>query len=432
MNYDILIRGKYILTMDKSHAWIEGGAVLVEKDKIVKVCAAKNLPGDLKAEKTIEAGIVMPGLVNTHTHAAMAYFRGLADDLPLGEWLEKHIWPAEAKFVNPEFVRESGALAVLEMIKSGTTLFNDMYFFVDDLAGAAADAGIRAMIGEAIVDFPAPSYKSADEALDIIQGQLSKYHDKELIDILLNPHSVYACSEETLLKVLDLARRHKAGIHMHISETRKEVDDLAKGKGRSPARYLSDLGFFDNHVIAAHSIWLDGSDIAIYREKDLGVSHNPISNMKLASGTAPIPKMTEQGITVGLGTDGAASNNALDLFSEMRACALLHKADNADPAVMDAEQVVRMATIDGAKVLNKDATVGSLEPGKKADIITINTNKPHLTPIYNPYSHLVYCANSGDVENVIINGRVIMENREVKTMDEDVILNKANKFKIRK
>jgi len=424
MNCDLIIKGKYILPMDDKLTVIKDGFVAVLKNKIVAVDAGDEIK-NYQAGETINAGnsIIMPGMINTHTHAAMSYFRGLADDLPLDIWLNQHIWPAEAKYVNADFVKKAGELACLEMLKAGVTSYNDMYFFGQAMAEPAERANLRALVGITGIDFKDPG-QALKEAVELSK----QYKNNEFIKIVLAPHAVYTCSKENLLKIKKAAEAENLRIHIHVSETKKEVEDAKQKFGKSPVEYLDELGMLSEKVIAAHSVWLSDNDLEIYKNRGVKVAHCPISNMKLASGSAPLKRMLELGITVGLGTDGAASNNTLDLFSDMRACALMHKVNNFDPTAISAKEVVKMATMGGAKAIGMEKEIGSLEVGKKADIITINLNKPHLMPIYDPYSHLVYCVNGEDVENVIVNGKVIMKNREVKTLDEEKILKQAEKF----
>jgi 5-methylthioadenosine/S-adenosylhomocysteine deaminase len=426
MNCDLIVKGKYVLPMDDELSIIKDGFVAVSKNKIVAVGAGDEIK-NYQAGETIDTGdsIIMPGLVNTHTHAAMTYFRGLADDLPLDIWLNQHIWPAEAKYVNADFVKQAGELACLEMIKAGVTTYNDMYFFGEAMAAPAIKANLRAVVGITILDFKNPA-EGISEAVSLAR----EYKDNELVKIILAPHAIYTCSKENLLKIKQIAETENMRLHIHVSETKKEVDDCLAAHGKTPVEYLDELGLASGKLTAAHSVWLEDNDLEIYKKRGVKVAHCPISNMKLASGAAPLKRMLEMGITVGLGTDGAASNNTLDLFSDMRACALMHKVNNFDPTAISACEVVKMATIDGAKVIGEDKEIGSLQIGKKADIITINLNKPHLVPIFNPYSHLVYCVNSDDVENVIVGGKVIMKNREVKTLDEEKIMGEAKKFKL--
>lgn len=417
--------------MNDSLDIIKDGMIVVSKNKIVDVGRQFDLEDKYEATEIINTGnsIVMPGLINTHTHAAMVYFRGLADDLPLQEWLEKYIWPAEAKFVSPDFIKKASELACLEMIKSGTTCFNDMYFFEEETAKIAFKSGMRAVIGECILNFPTPSCKTSDETIKKTEELISNFINNELVSVAFAPHSIYTCSKDVLEKVRQTAK-DKELIHIHISETKKEVDDCKKERSKSPVAYLDEIGLLGENVMAAHSIWLDKKDLEIYKKRGVKVSHCPMSNKKLASGIALVPEMLKIGITVSLGTDSVASNNTLDMFSDMRTCALLHKVNKLDPTVVTARQVIKMATIDGARVLELGDKIGSLEVGKRADIITINLNKPHLVPMYDPYSHLAYCVGGEDVNDVIINGKVIMRNREVKTIDEKKILAEANQFSI--
>jgi len=432
MDCDLIIKGKYVLPIDEKLSVIKDGMVIIDKGKIIDLGEKRILAKKYNGKEIIDAkdSIVMPGLINTHTHAAMSYFRGLADDLPLKIWLEEYIWPAEAKFLNPGFIKQSAELACLEMLKSGITCFNDMYFFEEITASVAEQFGLRAVLGEAILNFPTPSCATPAETINKTLELYQKFKNSQLIKVILAPHSIYTCAGEILKKVKFLADRYNLLIHSHISETKKEVEDSQKKYLKSPIEYLDSLNFLSDKVIAAHSVWLSGNDLKIYQDRGVKVSHCPMSNMKLASGVALLPQMIKRGITVGLGTDSAASNNTLDLFTDMRACALLHKVSNLDPTLVNARQVVKMVTINGAKVLNWDKEIGSLEVGKQADIITINLDQPHLLPLHDPYSHLVYCVNSADVENVIINGRIIMKQREVKNIDEAKIIEQAKRFKI--
>lgn len=433
MKCDLLVKGRYILPMDEKLSIIENGAVLITGNKIVDLGKASTLETKHSTKEILDSGnsIIMPGLINTHTHAAMSYLRGLADDLPLNEWLEKHIWPVEAKVFSPKYVGKASRLAILEMVKAGTTMFSNMSFFEEVTGRVAQQAGIRALVAGGILNFPTPSAKTPVEALDNSEKQIKEFQNFELVKVAVAPHSIYTCDKEILLKANELANKYDARIHIHISETKKEVDDSNNEHGMSPVKYLDKLALLSDRVMAAHSVWLDDDDLGIFKNRDVKVSHNPISNLKLASGVAAIPKMLEKGIVVGLGTDGAASNNTLDLFTEMRTAALMHKGYNLDPTVVNSQTVVKMVTINGARVLGIEDKIGSLEVGKRADIITINLDKPHLTPIYDPYSHLVYCANGSDVANVIINGIIIMKDRIVKTIDEEKVLRQAKDFKVK-
>ncbi len=427
-----MVSGKYILPMDGDFKILENAAVAVSGNIIAAIGEEHEIMNGWNAKEKIDAGksIIMPGMVNTHTHAAMAYFRGLADDLPLKEWLEKHMWPAEARHLNPKFITASSELAILEMIKGGVTCFNDMYFFSGQTAAVCEQAGMRVRLGEAIVDFPAASYKNTEEAFGLADSIRRQYQDSELVKISVQPHSVYACSEETLVKCRELSREYALPVHIHVSETEQEVIDCRKMHHLSPIAYLDKIGLLSERTVAVHAVWINEDDRSILKERGVKISHNPSSNMKLASGTAPVPEYLDEGIIVGLGTDGVASNNTLNLFAEMRTAALLHKVNKRDAAVMKARELAAMATVEGAKALGLGGLIGSLETGKRADIITINLDKPHLSPLYDPFSHIVYCASAGDVEDAVINGKIVMRNKEVKTLDEDKILHEAGKFKI--
>lgn len=432
MDCGLIVKAKYILTMENDLPILEDGFLAIVNDKIAAIDSQKNIE-KYQAKKFLDAGnsILMPGLVNTHAHAAMAYFRGIADDLPLADWLTKHIWPAEAKYVNQEFVHKASELACLEMLKAGITCFNDMYFFEEETAKVASRAGMRACVGEGILDFPTPSSKNADEALKKTEEMAQEYKDNELISVALAPHSVYACSGKNLLKAKALADKYALNLHIHISETERENADCLKQNNASPIKYLDKLGILSERTLAAHCVWLSADDIKILAKRGVKISHCAISNMKLGSGIMDYKKMQAAGLVISLGTDGVASNNTADLFLEMRVCALLHKVNSLNPENAPAMEIIRSATINGAKALGLDKKIGSLAVGKKADIITINLDKPHLAPVYNPYSHLAYAINSADVENVIINGKIIMQNRKVLNSDEKKILFEAQAFQLR-
>jgi 5-methylthioadenosine/S-adenosylhomocysteine deaminase len=385
-------------------------------------------PAELLREKYPDAellleehGLVMPGLVNTHTHAAMACFRGLADDLPLMQWLQEYIFPVEAK-LNSEMVYKSTLLSIAEMIKSGTTSFCDMYLFAKDVAQAAADTGMRAWIGEVLYDFPSPNYGELEAGFAYIDELFAMYKDHPLVSITVDPHAVYTCSPYLLKRLKSTAEKHDALYVIHLSETADEVKGCREQFGVTPAMHLKNLGLLDSRVVADHCVVLEQPEIDLLARHDVKVAHCPESNMKLASGVAPVPEMLDAGIAVGLGTDGSASNNDVDMFGEMNSGAKLHKAHRLDPTVMTAADTLAMATIGGARVLNAEKQIGSLEPGKKADLIVLDLNQPHLTPLYNIPSHLVYAARGADVIHSVINGEVVMQNRELKTIDEKKIL----------
>ncbi len=426
---DILIKNGWVLTMDPQDTLIERGAVAVSADRIVEVGTEDALTASYKAAKTIDAqeGIIMPGLVNAHTHAAMTCFRGLADDLPLMTWLNDYIFPAEAK-LTPDIVYQGTRLACSEMILSGTTTFCDMYLFEEAAAQAAKEVGLRAVVGEVIYDFPSPNYGPVEEGLKYTEDLIEKWRDDPLITIAVEPHSPYVCSPELLQKARAIADRNGVPMVIHLAETEREVAEIKKKYGRTPVAHLADIGFLSPGLIADHCVVLTEEDMMLLKDSDVKVAHNPESNMKLASGIAPVPELLRHGITVGIGTDGCASNNNLDMFQEMDTVAKLHKVHTLDPTVMDARTVVRMATIDGARVLGIGDTSGSLEEGKKADIIIIDIRSPHLTPMYNVYSHLVYAVTGSDVVTAIVNGRVLMEERAFTTLDVDEVMASVNRI----
>ena len=426
---DLLITNGSVLTMDPQETLIKNGGVAVSADRIVKAATEDVLTASYQAAKIIDArgGIIMPGLVNAHTHAAMTCFRGLADDLPLMTWLHDHIFPAEAK-LTPEMVYQGTRLACAEMILSGTTTFCDMYLFEDAVAEAARQAGMRAVVGEVLYDFPSPSYGPVEEGLKYTENLIEKWRDDPLITIAVEPHSPYLCSPDLLEKTKAIARRNAAPMVIHLSESDHEVAQVMAKYGKTPVEHLAEIGFLGPNLIADHCVALTDNDIELLKNYDVKVAHNPESNMKLASGIAPIPQLLKQGITVGIGTDGCASNNNLDLFQEMDTVAKLHKVHTLDPTVMDARTVVRMATIDGARVLGTDHVSGSLEAEKKADIIIIDIRRPHLIPLYNIFSHLVYAVTGSDVVTAIVNGRVLMEDRVLTTVDVDEAMAAVNRI----
>jgi len=426
---DIIIRNGWVLTMDRDATLIERGAVAIKGDRIVGVGPedASNTP--YEAGRTIDAkgGIIMPGLVNAHTHAAMTCFRGLADDLPLMTWLEDHVFPAEAKLTSG-MVYKGTLLACAEMILSGTTTFCDMYLFEDAVAEAAKKAGMRALVGEVLYDFPSPNYGPVEEGLKYTEDLIEKWRDDPLVNIAVEPHSPYLCSPDLLEKAKAIADRNGCPMVTHLSESEQEVAQVRDKYGKTPAEHLADVGFLDSRLIADHCVALTRKDMALLREFDVKVTHNAESNMKLASGIAPVPQLLEEGITVGIGTDGCASNNNLDMFQEMDTVAKVHKVQTLDPTVMDAQTVVRLATIDGAKVLGLEDQVGSLEAGKRADVIIVDVRRPHLVPMYNVYSHLVYAVSGNDVVTAIVDGQVLMEDRILTTLDVDEVMEEVNRI----
>jgi 5-methylthioadenosine/S-adenosylhomocysteine deaminase len=417
---DILIEDGTLLTMSESMNVIENPAIGIKNGKIVFAAAKKDIPGgNTRAAKTVlnaAGSVIMPGLINTHTHLPMICFRGLADDLPLMEWLNDHIFPAEARFVNRDMVYAGSMLAIAEMILSGTTTFCDAYFYESSVARAAVDSGMRAVVSQGFIDLP--KQNDPVKIADIAEKFIYKWQEKSpLIIPSLACHSPYTCSPHTLTCIKDIARKYGVVYNIHVSETKDEVAIVKERFGKRPVSYLKDIDVLDNLTLAVHCIWLDDSEIELLRESNVKVSHNPESNMKLAAGCAPVSRMIKKGITVSLGTDGCASNNDLDMFREMGTAAKLHKVIEMDPTVMDAKTVLRMATISGAKALGLEDRIGSIEPGKYADIIIVDMKKPHLTPLYNHYSQIVYAASGPDVKTSIIGGSIVMHERKLLHVD---------------
>lgn len=420
---DIIIENGTILTMDRQDSIIENGFLAITGDLLSYIGTEKP---HLEAHKTIDAkeGLIIPGLLNAHTHAAMSLFRGLADDLPLMEWLNNYIFPVE-KRINGEFVYVGAMLACAEMIMSGTTTFCDMYLFEEEVARAAKKAGMRCLVGEVLYDFPSPNYGPIESGLKYTESMIKRWQDDHLVSVAVEPHSLFTCSPDLLTRANELALEYDVPVIVHLAETRSEVAEIQDKYGKSPVQHLNSLGLLGPNLIADHCVHLDEKDILALAKNRVRVVHNPESNMKLASGIAPVPSLLSNGVTVGLGTDGCASNNNLDLFTEMDMAAKLHKVSSMDPTLMDAATVLRMATAQGACALGLDKITGTLETGKKADVIIVETKKPHLTPMYNPYSHLVYAARGSDVSHSIINGQLVMENRILLTLDLDQILTLA-------
>ena len=400
--------------MDEKLAIIEKGAVAVKEKQILEVGKADEILKRYTSGNIMEGKgrAVMPGLINTHTHAAMVYFRGIADDLPLTEWLNNHIWPAENKWLSPEFISDAIELACLEMLKGGITTYNDMYFFEDAAGEAAKRIGMRAVLGSGILDFPSVSAKTTDEYLDNAERFVHNWKGDELITPCIAPHALYTCGPETLKKSKAMAGKLDVPLHIHLAETQWEVEEIKLRYKMRPVEHLADLGFLDETVLAAHCIWLEDNEIELLAKHKVGVSHCMESNLKLASGFAPVATMLAAGVKVTFGTDGAASNNDLNILSEMSTTAKVHKALSNNPTVLDAKTIVLMATRWGAEVLGLGSKVGSLEKGKIADIISINLAKPHLTPIYNIYSHIVYAAMASDVDFVMVNGKDSRQQRQ--------------------
>lgn len=424
---DCIVHAEHILTMDKDLTVIHDGGVAVDKGKILAVGLYAGIAAEYESAVIVggRARVIIPGLINTHTHAAMVSFRGLADDLPLKVWLEKHIWPAETRWLGPEFISDAIELACLEMLKAGVTTYSDMYFFGDSAGKATKRLGMRAVLGSGILDFPTAAAKTADEYLEKAEAFSLDWRGDELITTSIAPHALYTCSKETLKKAKALSEKLSLPMHIHLSETEWEVKEIISRHGKRPVEYLEDIGFLDDSVLAAHCVWVDDREIDLLAERRTGVSHCIESNLKLASGIAPVVRMLNSGVKVTFGTDGAASNNDLNIISEMSTAAKVHKAVSGDTTALDSRTALLMATRWGAEAIGLGSITGSLEPGKYADLVVINLDKPHLTPVYDIYSHITYSAMASDVETVIVNGRVVLNDRELKTGDEDSILRRA-------
>jgi 5-methylthioadenosine/S-adenosylhomocysteine deaminase len=427
---DLIVSGGTIVTMDAKKRIIENGAVAVQNGEIVAVGNAGEISRQFAARQIIDASgkVVIPGLVNTHTHIPMTLFRGISDDLDLQEWLTKYIFPAEAKNVTEDFVRVGTRLGLAEMIRGGTTTYCDMYYFEDAIADETAKAGMRGVLGETIIDFPAPDNKTHEQALAYTEKFVNKWKNHSLIVPAFAPHAAYTVSEAHLENIKKSADKLKAAVVIHVAETQTEVDDISKQKGLRPIEYLDKINFLNNRTIAAHVVFANENEINILKNRGVGVAHNPQSNMKLASGVAPVPQMLLKDLPIGLGTDGAASNNDLNLWEEMDTAAKLHKVFARDPKILTAEQAFEMATIRGARALHLENLIGSVETGKRADLAIINFDALHQTPFFNVYSHLVYASKASDVQTVIINGKVVMRDRRLLTLNENVIKKDANAY----
>ncbi len=422
---DILIVNGRVLTLNRANDSYERGAVAIHAGKIVAVGPAGELQGRFKARKVLDADgcVVMPGLINAHTHAAMTLFRGLADDLPLMEWLHDHIFPAEQK-LRSDWVYWGTLLACAEMILSGTTTFCDMYLFEDKVAEAAGAAGMRALVGEVLYDFPSPHYGPVENGLRFTEDLIRQWEGDPLVRIAVEPHALFTCSPDLLERCRDIADRHNVPLIIHLSETEAEVGQILETYGRRPVAHADALGLLGPRLLADHCVALDDADMELLASRGVHVAHNPESNMKLSSGIAPVPRLLEMGVNVALGTDGCASNNDLDLFGEMDTCAKLHKVATLEPTTLPDESVLCMATGNGAAALGLGGQTGELSPGMLADCIVVDFRKPHLTPMYEPVSHLVYAARGSDVLHSIIHGRLVMEDRKLLTIDiEEVMAN---------
>jgi len=431
---DWIVTGKFVVTMDASHRVIPHGSVAIRQDRIVGIGPAEEINARFQAAHTLkrEQDLIAPGLIDTHTHAAMSLFRAFADDQRLQDWLTKFIFPAEAKNVDREFVRWGTELACLEMALAGITTYTDMYYFEDEVAETTKRAGLRGVLGSSVIGFPAPDYKSWQEAIRGAARYLDTYAHDPLIVPAVAPHAIYTTPDEALRAAHDLAVKMNAPLLIHVAETQKERDDAIAKRGMTPVETLEKLGVLDGRVVAAHCIWVNDDDLEILKRKGTGVAHCPSSNMKLASGIAPVTKMLKLGINVGIGTDGfAGSNDSADLILEMNLAAKLQKVATMDPHSLPAEQVLEMATLGGARVLGLDREIGSLETGKRADLITISLAHPNAVPLYNLYSQIAYAAKASDVDDVFVNGSQVVSGRKMLTLDAEEIYRRAEAYHLR-
>jgi 5-methylthioadenosine/S-adenosylhomocysteine deaminase len=420
----LIVTNATVVTQDREHRVLERGAVAIDGATIAAVGTAGEVAARFTAADTIDASgmVVLPGLINTHTHAPMVMYRGLADDLALMDWLQQYIFPAEAKTVSPEMVRIATRLAALEMIQSGTTTFADMYYFEEEVGRAARAAGLRGVLGETIIGFPVADARTPADALRRTEAFIKEFQGDDLITPVPAPHSMYTLDEASLVASRQLADRYGVPLLIHLAETEDEVGISRERHKLTPVAYLESIGVLGPKVVAAHGVWVDEADTAILKRRGVKISHNPESNMKLASGTAPVTRYLKEGLTVSLGTDGAASNNDLDMFEAMRQAAFLHKLATRDPQAVPAATALEMATMGGARALGLESKVGSLEAGKHADLIVVSMKGARQTPMYNAVSHLVYVTRGDDVQTTVVDGRVLMRDRRVLSLDERAVL----------
>jgi 5-methylthioadenosine/S-adenosylhomocysteine deaminase len=423
-NASLIIANGIVVTMDGERRVLNPGSVAIEGARIVAVDRPEAIAAKFTAAETIDATgkVVLPGLINTHTHAAMVMFRGLGDDLALMDWLQKYIFPAEAKTVSAEFVRVGTRLAALEMIRSGTTTYTDMYYFEEEVGRVTKQAGLRGVLGQTVIGFPVPDAKTPADALARAEAFINEFKNDDLIVPAVAPHSAYTLNAAVLGQSRDLAMKYKVPLLIHLAETKDEIRILQERNKERPVAFLDRIKFWGPTVVAAHGVWITPEEIAVLKKNDVGVSHNPESNMKLSSGVAPVPGYLAAGVKLGVGTDGAASNNDLDMFEAMRQAAFLQKLATGDPRVVGAQTALEMATRGGAAVLGQQDRLGSLEAGKLADVIVVGMDRARQTPMYDPVSHLVYATHGDDVEVTIVNGRVLMKAGKVQTLDEARVL----------
>src|SRR6266508_1290020 len=426
----LVVNAGTVITQNAAHRVLSPGAVALDGTDIVDVDSPQEIARKYAAADTINARdeIVLPGLINTHTHAPMVMYRGLADDLALMDWLQKYIFPAESKTVSPELVRVGTRLAALEMIESGTTTFADMYYFEEEIAKATVEAGLRGVLGQTIIQFPVADAKTPTEALARAERFIREFKDNGLVVPAVAPHALYTNDKSSLVLSASLARRYGVPVLIHFAESEDEVRIAREQYKMTPTGYLESIGFWGPKTLGAHGIWVNDDDIAILKRCGVGVAHNPESNMKLASGAAPVTKYLAAGVALGLGTDGAASNNDLDMFEAMRQASFLAKHAGHNPTAVPAQTALDMATMGGARALQMDRLIGSIEAGKRADLITVSMSGARQTPMYDPVSHLVYTTRGDDVRTTVVNGKVLMKDRQVRTLNRAMVIADANRL----
>jgi len=418
--FDLVVKGGLVYRegkIERSDIGISGGIIKEIKEKI-----------DVESKEVIDAEgkLVFPSFANVHTHVSMSLLRGIGSDLPLMDWLQKVIWPLEGEFVSPDFVKTGALLGILEMIKAGTTLFLDMYFFEEKVGEAAIEAGIRAGLGFGILDFPTKVAKTPDEYIKRCEEMILEFKNNEYLLPVVAPHATYTCSPTTLRKSLELAEKHNVPLHIHLSETKSELERVKEEYGSTPVKHLENIGLLSNRVIAAHVVWTDEEERGILKDRGVNVVHCPESNLKLASGIAPVPDYLKRGIKVGIGTDGPASNDNLDILEEISTMAKIHKGYNMDAKALDANTALKISTENGFSMLGIKA--GKIDTGYEADIIIVNPDAPHFQPLYDPVAQFIYSAKSSDIETVICKGKILMHKREVKTLDEERIVWEAKRW----
>ncbi len=431
---DWIWSARYVITENAQHRVIENGAVAIRGDRIVGVGTKAEIDARFQPKQRLDRpdAILAPGLIDTHTHAAMSLLRGVADDKKLQDWLNNFIFPAEAKNVTTDFVRWGTRLGCLEMLLGGTTTFTDMYYFEDVVAEAAIEAGMRGVLGETIIGFPVPDAKTPADALKLTERFIQRFHNDPLVIPAVAPHALYTNSDETLKAARALANKYNEPLLIHLSETKKENDDELAKRHTTPTKTLDSLGVLSGRTVAAHCVWVNEADMAILKARNVGVAHCPSSNMKLASGVAPVARMLALGINVGLGPDGpAGSNNDFNMFEEMDLAAKLAKVTALDPTVLPATTALEMATIRGARALGLEKEIGSLEIGKRADLIAVRLDRPNAAPLYDAISQLVYALKAADVRDVMVNGKSVVRDGKIQTLDEAAILAKAAEYRMR-